>query len=87
MGTFIVSMPVVGNAALRATGDTVIPALIMTIAALTNALLDPILIFGLFGAPRLEIQGAAISTIFSNTFAMLADSDKVSPASPYSGYC
>lgn len=72
MGTFIVSMPVVGNAALRATGDTVIPALIMTIAALTNALLDPILIFGLFGAPRLEIQGAAISTIFSNTFAMLA---------------
>ena len=72
MGTFIVSMPVVGNAALRATGDTVIPALIMTIAALTNAFLDPILIFGLFGAPRLEIQGAAISTIFSNTFAMLA---------------
>ena len=29
--------------------------------ALVNIILDPILIFGLFGAPRLEAAGAAIA--------------------------
>lgn len=71
-GTTFICMPIVGNAALRASGDTKIPAMIMTSAALANALLDPILIFGLFGFPRLELQGAAISTVLSNACAMIA---------------
>jgi Na+-driven multidrug efflux pump len=48
LGTFFVSMPIVGNAALRATGDAVTPALIMTIAAVINAAINPLLIFGLW---------------------------------------
>ncbi|MDY0030259.1 MAG: MATE family efflux transporter [Pseudobdellovibrionaceae bacterium] len=72
IGTFFVSMPVVGNAALRATGDALIPAGIMTVAAIANAIFDPLLIFGLWGFPRLELFGAAIATIISNFCAMCA---------------
>lgn len=69
-GAVFVTTPFVGNAAIRATGDTMAPAIIMTIAAIVNLILDPIMIFGLFGFPRLEIQGAAISTVFANFCAM-----------------
>lgn len=72
VGTLFICMPIVGNAALRAAGDTRVPALIMSVAALSNALLDPLLIFGLFGFPRLELQGAAISTVLANGCAMVA---------------
>ncbi len=59
-----------GNGAIRAGGDTKWPAVIMIAAAVINAVLDPILIFGLLGAPRMEIAGAAISTIVAR-IAML----------------
>jgi putative MATE family efflux protein len=72
LGLFFISMPIVGNAALRASGDTRIPALIMVTAAIANALIDPVLIFGLFGFPRLEIQGAAIGTVIANACAFAA---------------
>lgn len=72
LGTFFVSMPIVGNAALRATGDAVTPALIMTIAAVINAAINPLLIFGLWGFPRMELMGAAIGTILANFMAMSA---------------
>lgn len=42
----------------------------LSAASLTNLLLDPIFIFGLFGLPRLETRGAAMNTIllsFSTT--------------------
>lgn len=72
MGAVFITMPLVGNAAIRATGDTILPAMIMTIVAVVNIILDPILIFGLFGFPRMEIQGAAVATIFGNACAMIA---------------
>ena len=68
---FIV-VPMVGNALIRATGDARIPGLIMIGAALLNGVLDPILIFGLFGAPRLEIQGAAIATMIAQAMTFVA---------------
>lgn len=70
MGAVFVTVPMINNAAMRADGDSMTPALIMTIVAVINIILDPILIFGLFGFPRLEIQGAAIATIFANACAM-----------------
>lgn len=69
-GAVFVTLPMVGNAALRGGGDTLAPALVMICAAIVNAILDPILIFGLFGFPRLEIAGAALSTVFGNALAM-----------------
>ena len=71
-GIVMISLPLVGNSAIRAAGDAVVPAIIMTVAAVVNVILDPILIFGLFGFPRLEIQGAAIATVIANFCAMVA---------------
>ena len=70
-GTFFICMPIVANSSLRAGGETIIPAIVMTVAALANALLDPLLILGLYGFPRLELQGAAISNIIANACAMI----------------
>lgn len=71
-GSIFIATPIVGNSAMRASGDSFSPAIIMTVVAVINLVLDPILIFGLFGFPRLEIQGAALSTIFANSCAMAA---------------
>jgi putative MATE family efflux protein len=57
---------------LRASGNAKTPAMIMTIAAVINIILDPILIFGMFGAPRLEVEGAAIATVVANMGTMVA---------------
>ena len=65
IASVILSIPVNGNSALRASGDTLNPALVMTGAALINFILDPILIFGLFGAPEMGVQGAALATLIS----------------------
>lgn len=71
-GAVFVVCPMVGNSAIRATGDTLTPALIMTIAAVVNIILDPLLIFGLLGFPRMEMQGAALATVIANGMAMVA---------------
>lgn len=60
-GVFL-ALPMVGNAVLRASGDTKTPSIIMAVGGAINAVLDPILIFGWMGFPALGIKGAAIAT-------------------------
>lgn len=55
-------IPMAGNSAIRATGDTKTPAKIMMLAGLINGILDPLLIFGYGPFPELGIQGAAIAS-------------------------
>ncbi len=55
-------IPMAGNAAIRASGDTKTPAKIMMLAGLINGILDPLLIFGIGPFPELGIQGAAIAS-------------------------
>ncbi len=71
-GVVFVTLPMVNNAAMRAGGDSLTPAAIMTLVAVINIVLDPLLIFGLWGFPRLELQGAAISTVIANACSMVA---------------
>lgn len=68
---FFVSVPYVGNSAIRATGDARTPALIMLFAVIVNAILDPILIFGYWGAPAMGLEGAAIATAISRMLTMI----------------
>ena len=63
VGMIFVIVPMVGNNAIRATGDMRTPALIMIIAAGVNTILDYLLIFGIGPFPRLEIAGAALATV------------------------
>lgn len=55
---------------LQATGNMIIPMVAQLIGALTNIILDPILIFGYLGFPAYGIQGAAIATITGQFFAL-----------------
>ena len=48
---------------LQSTGKTHLAMITQVIGAVINIIFDPILIFGLFGFPRLEVAGAAIATI------------------------
>ncbi|EIJ36857.1 MATE family efflux transporter [Thiothrix nivea] len=63
LGGFLVVVPMVGNAGIRAAGNTRLPSYVMMGVALTNLVLDPVFIFGLFGFPRMELQGAALATL------------------------
>ena len=65
LGMIFVVVPMVGNNAIRATGDTKTPTAIMLVAVLINVVLDPLLIFGFGPFPRLELAGAAASTVIS----------------------
>ena len=44
----------------------------LSAASLTNLILDPIFIFGLFGLPRMEALGAAMATVIGQIVGMLA---------------
>ncbi len=48
---------------VQATGRTVYAMVIQGVGSVINLILDPILIFGLFGFPRLEVAGAAVATV------------------------
>jgi putative MATE family efflux protein len=52
-------------ACIRARGNALLESKVITTAAILNLALDPIFIFGLFGFPRLEVQGAALATLVS----------------------
>lgn len=72
IGVGFLVIPMVGNAAIRATGDTKTPSLIMMLAGAINIGLDPLFIFGIGPFPRLELQGAAIATLISYSVTFVA---------------
>jgi putative MATE family efflux protein len=56
---------------LRAYGDMITPMKVEGVTVVLNLILDPILIFGLFGFPRMGVTGAAIATIFSRSVSSM----------------
>ena len=55
----------------RGIGDTRTPMWIEIFANLTNMTFDYLLIFGKFGFPRMEVEGAAIATVISGVLAAI----------------
>ncbi len=54
---------------LQSTGKTMLSMFTQLAGAIVNILLDPILIFGLLGFPRMEAAGAAVATVVGQTVA------------------
>jgi putative MATE family efflux protein len=68
LGTYLLGAPLIFvyfaiDAAFRASGDTRTPLLLLSASVAVTLVLDPVLILGLAGAPRLGIAGAAVATI------------------------
>lgn len=54
---------------LQATGKTFYTMITQGIGAVINLIMDPILIFGLFGLPAMGVAGAALATVFGQMVA------------------
>ncbi|MBI9072507.1 MAG: MATE family efflux transporter [Melioribacteraceae bacterium] len=70
-GMFFLVIPMVGNSAIRASGDTKTASIVMVSSVAVNILLDPIFIFGFGIIPRLELTGAAIATVISRALTLV----------------
>lgn len=56
---------------MQSTGKTIYNMITQLLGAVINIALDPILIFGLFGMPKLGIAGAAIATVIGQIASMI----------------
>lgn len=70
-GVGFLVVPMVGNNAIRATGDTLTPGLIMLLSMTVNIVLDPVMIFGWGGVPALGLKGAALATVIARSVSFL----------------
>lgn len=63
IGSFFFMLQLAMEKIIQSTGQMVLSMIVTVVGALVNLVLDPILIFGLLGAPKMGIAGAAVATI------------------------
>lgn len=68
-----IMLPMTGGAVMRALGDTKLQGNLMVISAILNAILDPLLIFGMWVFPELGLAGAALASFITRfiSFAII----------------
>ncbi len=71
IGSFFIHIQIVLEKVLQSTGNMVGPMICSLTGAIVNIILDPILIFGLFGVPSLGVAGAAIATVIGQFAGMM----------------
>ena len=71
IGSFGIFLQIMMERVFQSTGKTVLNLIMQSSGALINIILDPILIFGMFGLPAMGVKGAAIATIIGQIIAMI----------------
>lgn len=71
MASFGVFFQITMERILQSTGRSYLTMMTQGVGAIINIILDPILIFGYFGLPRLGVSGAAIATVIGQTVGMI----------------
>ncbi len=71
IGSFGIFFEIFFERLLQSTGKTVYSMIAQGTGAIVNLILDPILIFGIFGLPGMGIAGAALATVIGQFAAML----------------
>ncbi len=61
-----------GQRLLQAIGNTTLSMISLIIGAVLNIILDPIMIFGLYGCPAMGIKGAAVATVIGQIAGAIA---------------
>lgn len=72
IGSVSVFNAIAGERIMQASGNMMLPMYCQLLGAVANIILDPIMIFGLYGFPRLEVAGAAYATIIGQALSMIA---------------
>jgi putative MATE family efflux protein len=71
LGSLFVFTSFSAERTMQSTGNMVLPMVCALTGAVINIALDPILIFGLLGAPALGVTGAAIATVIGQGVATI----------------
>lgn len=91
-GAVLFTLTMVAGSILRAAGNAGVPGFMMAAGALFNLAIDPILIFGWFGLPRLELAGAALAMTITRVLTAAAllfcvhQDGLVQTAAPFKGF-